>query len=57
MVVALMTAGLTVVGYVSMALGVTVISIAFRTCSGWLPTAGAAPPVPRADDDGGAPPQ
>ena len=33
-----------VLGYVALALGVTMISTAFRTCSGWVPAGAAVPP-------------
>ena len=32
-----MTVGMIVIGYISMALGVTVLSKAFQACSGWVP--------------------
>ncbi len=33
-----------VLGYIALALGVTFISTAFRTCSGWVPAVATAPP-------------
>lgn len=45
---------LTTINYVTMALVLSAISTAFRTCTGWVPPA-AGPPVPARRDGGDAP--